>query len=389
MELSDNKLSGKIKALAESYEKELRRYLGPNHYNDLQSALRLGHRAVALKLETLDMAAIHEQALLQQIQPVDTPAAVRVKMLKLATMFFAEAITPLEEGHRGAIEFNNTLSQINEELNRRTLDLAKSNQQLKKEITKRKIVEKTLMESKQQTVELLEQSRLLQTQLQMLSRNILRAQEDERKRISRELHDVVVQLLTGINVQLTILKNESLVSTKELSRKISDAQRLVVKSVDIVHRFARELRPAVLDDLGLMPALHTFMKSFMKETGVRASLTAFNGLEKLSNTKRTVIYRVIQEALTNVARHAHASRVDVYIEKLPSAVSIRIKDDGKGFDLKKLLRAKKIKHLGVLGMRERVEMVRGTFKIESALEQGTTILIQIPFRNGIKKKACI
>ncbi|MDD2598822.1 MAG: histidine kinase [Kiritimatiellae bacterium] len=387
MNLSDNKWSGKAKTLAASYEKELRRYLGPKHSGDLQSALRLGRRAVAIKLETLDMAAIHEHALLQQIQPVDTPAAVRAKLLKLATMFFAEAITPLEEGHRGAIEFNNTLSQINEELNQRTLDLVKSNQQLKKEIARRKVVEKTLRESQQQTIELLEQSRLLQTQLRMLSRNILRAQEDERKRISRELHDVVVQLLTGINVQLTILKNESLVSTKELSRKISDAQRLVVKSVDIVHRFARELRPSVLDDLGLMPALHTFMKSFMEESGVRVTLTAFEGVEKLSNTKRTVVYRVVQEALTNVARHAHAGRVDVCIEKIASAVRIHIKDDGRGFDLKKLLRAKKIKHLGVLGMRERVEMVRGTFKIESAPEQGTTILIQIPFKNGVKKKA--
>lgn len=387
MELSGNKLAPRLEAMAEVYEKNLRQYLSGNQPGDLQSALKLGQRAVALKLETLDMAAIHEYALLQQIQPVDTPAAARVRLVKQATKFFAEAITPLEEGHRGAIEFNSVLSGINEELNRRTLDLVKSNQQLKKEIAKRKVVERTLKASKQQTVALLEQSRILQTQLRMLSRNILLAQEDERKRISRELHDVVVQLLTGINVRLAVLKNESLVSTKELSRKITDAQRLVVKSVDVVHRFARGLRPAMLDDLGLMPALQSFMKSFMEETGVRVSLTAFEGVEGLSNIKRTVIYRVVQEALTNVARHAHASRVDVCIEKLTSAVGLRITDDGKGFDLKKLLRAKKIQHLGVLGMRERVEMVSGAFGIESALGDGTTIQIQIPFKNNIKKKA--
>src|ERR1700690_167233 len=107
---------------------------------------------------------------------------------------------------------------------------------------------------------MLDQSRHMQEQLRQLSRQILLAQEDERKRISRELHDVIAQTLTGINVRLAALKKEAGLNTQNLDRDIARTQRLVEKSVNIVHDFARELRPAVLDDLGLIPALHLFVK---------------------------------------------------------------------------------------------------------------------------------
>lgn len=337
-----------------------------------------------LGLETLDLALIHEKALLEQVLPVNAPSA-REQLLQRAGFFFAEAITPLEEGHRVALESNVHLSRMNQALSRRTLDLATSNRQLKKEIARRKVVEETLRHSERQSAQLLEQSSLQQEQLRHLSRRILSAQEEERKRISRELHDVVAQLLTGINVQLATLKLEATENAKGLSRKIARTQRLVEKSVDIVHRFARELRPAVLDDLGLVPALHTFMKRFTDETGIRVGLTAFAELEELSNTKRTVLYRVAQEALTNVARHAQASQAEVLIQKCPGAVCMRITDDGTSFDVEPLWHVKKSQRLGLLGMRERVEMVGGTFTIESAPGKGTTVISQIPFNKGTKE----
>ena len=102
----------------------------------------------------------------------------------------------------------------------------------------------------------------MQEQLRLLSRQLLSAQEEERKKISRELHDVIAQTLAGINVRLAALKKEAALNTKGLEHNITRTQRLVQHSVEIVHRFARELRPTVLDDLGLIPALHTFMKSF-------------------------------------------------------------------------------------------------------------------------------
>ena len=376
----------KSSELARRYEAALRRYLDQGQSADFRPVVRLGRQAVALGLETLELAVIHEQALLKLVLPVDPPLA-RIQVLKRAGMFFAEAITPLEEGHRVAIESNGHLHRMNRALNQRTRELAASNRQLKSEIARRKVVEETLLESKKKTSKLLEQSQLLQDQLRHLSCRILLVQEEERKRISRELHDVVAQLLTGINVRLVTLKMEASVNAKGLGKKISNTQRLVEKSVDIVHRFARELRPALLDDLGLIPALHSYLTSFTKGSGVRASLTAFAGLEKMSSAKRTVLYRVAQEALTNIARHAQASRVEVCIQKLKGAACMSIRDNGKSFEVEKMWQVKANQHLGLLGMRERVEMVGGTFRIESAQGLGTTVYAKIPFKHGVKERA--
>src|SRR5256885_6525793 len=150
----------------------------------------------------------------------------------------------------------------------------------------------------------------MQKKMRMLSRQLLSAQEEERKKISRELHDVIAQTLTGINVRLAALKKEAALNTKGLERNIARTQELVEHSVNVVHRFARELRPTVLDDVGLIPALHSFMKDFTKRTGVRMHFTTFGSatMKKLDSNKRTVLYRVAQEALNNVARHAQASR---------------------------------------------------------------------------------
>jgi signal transduction histidine kinase len=370
--------------LAQQYEVALRRYLTQRPSSHSKVAVKLGRKLVALGLETLDVVLIHEKVLIKQSLNADSPAQ-KDRVIKRAGQFFADVISPLEEGHRVAIEANVQLSRMNAALSQRTRDITRSNRQLTKEIARRKVVEETLLKSKQQSRMLLSQSWLLQEKLRRLSRRVLLVQEEERKRISRELHDVVAHVLTGINVRLAALKIEASNNTKGLGRKITTTQRLVEKSVDIVHRFARELRPAVLDDLGLIPALHSYMKIFTKDTGIRASLTAFSGLEQLSNVKRTVLYRIAQEALTNVVRHAQASQVDVLIEKRKDHVMLRIKDDGKSFDLQRVEQAGKGKRLGLLGMRERAVMVGGTFEIESAPGQGTTIHVLVPFLNKSKE----
>jgi signal transduction histidine kinase len=225
---------------------------------------------------------------------------------------------------------------------------------------------------------LLEESSRLQDELRGLSRQILSVQEDERKKISRELHDVIAQTLTGINVRLATLKKEASLSTAGLDRNIARTQLLVEKSVEIVHQFARELRPAALDDLGLIPALHSSIKSFSARTGIHTRLTAFAGVEDLDTTRRTVLFRVSQEALNNVSRHARASRADVNIEKLSDCIRMTVKDDGKSFNVERALLSKDGKHLGLLGMRERIEMIGGAFAVESAAGFGTTIIARIP-----------
>ena len=381
---SSSGIKRKSSVLARRYQAALRRYLQQGPTANLKPAARLGQQAVVLGVGTLDVALIHEQVLIGQALPIPSSTA-RDRIIKRAGTFFAEAILPMEKTHRVALEANVHLSRLNQALSRRTLDLAASNRQLKKEIARRRFAEQTLRQSKQNSGRLLEQSRRLQEQLRFLSRGILSAQEEERKRISREMHDVIGQVLTNINVRLEVLRTEAMVNTKGITKSIAQTQRLVEKSVNIVRRFAYNLRPSVLDDLGLVPCLDSFMTRFMKETGIRLSLTAFAEVEKLSSAKRTALYRVAQEALANVARHAQASKVEASIQRLPKAVGMDIGDNGKGFELKRGLFVSKCKRLGLLGIRERVEMVGGKFAIESAPGKGTSIHAQIPFNNGAKE----
>ncbi len=286
----------------------------------------------------------------------------------------------LPDGEHGVVAFFTDLTERKRvEGNQRRLEiLTASNRKLEAEIIRRQAVEMALKQSEQHQIELLEQSHQMQAQLRHLSRQVLKAQEEERKRISRELHDVIAQTLTGINVRLANLKREAAYNTKGLGRKIARTQRLVEHSVSIVHRFARELRPAALDDLGLIPALHTFMKGFKQETGIQVSLSADGAVEQVNGDQRTVLYRVAQEALHNVARHAHAGHAHVIIQKQAGAVCLKIEDDGEGFQAERETRIKKDKRLGLLGMKERVEMVNGSFRIESTPGKGTTIIAEVP-----------
>jgi PAS domain S-box-containing protein len=276
-----------------------------------------------------------------------------------------------------------TVRKQAEETRRRLENLAGINRELTGEIARRQTVEKALRKSQQHQSRLLKQSHLMQEQLRHLSHQILHAQEEERKRISHELHDEIAQTLVGINVHLAALTREVVANPRGLRQKIARTQRLVEKSVDVVHLFARELRPAALDDLGLVPALHAFMKEFTRRTGIHIHFKTFSSsrIEQLNNATRTVFYRVTQEALTNVARHAKASFVEVNFEKLPDAICLEIKDDGKSFPAHRIMHSKRNTRLGLIGMRERLEMVGGNFSVESAPGKGTTVRAQIPLAN--------
>jgi len=286
----------------------------------------------------------------------------------------------LPAGEHGVVCFFSDITERKQaEAAQRRLDvLTASNQKLEQEIVRRRTVEESLRQSEQHQRRLLTQSRLMQEKLRHLSRQVLRVQEEERKRISRELHDVIAQTLTGINLRLASLKQGVGLSNQGFDRHLARTQRMVAKSVDIVHQFARELRPAVLDDLGLIPALYAFMKSFTTQTGIRTQLTAFAGVERLDTARRTVLFRVAQEALTNVARHAHTDHVAVSIKKLPESICLKITDAGKSFDVDHALQANRGKRLGLLGMRERLEMVGGRLEVVSAPGKGTTITGEIP-----------
>lgn len=296
-------------------------------------------------------------------------------------------ISPIRDASGQIIGASKVARDITErkqaETARRRLEvMAASNRKLEVEIVRRRRVEESLKQSQQDQSRLLDLSQHMQEQLRNLSRQILLAQEAERKRISRELHDVIAQTLTGINVHLAGLKITATINPKSLAENISRTQRLVEHSVKIIHQFARELRPAVLDDLGLIPALNTFMKHFQAETGLRVSLSAEVVAAQVQGDKRTVLFRVAQEALTNIARHAKASRAAVKLQKLDRNICMTITDNGKGFQQKLLLQKGKKQRLGLLGMRERVEMVSGNFTVQSTPGKGTTVRVQIPLADA-------
>ena len=257
-------------------------------------------------------------------------------------------------------------------------ELVDTNAALILEIEQRKAAEAALATSEVHCQALLRESRHLQGQMRRLSRRLLAAQEEERCRISRELHDVIGQTLTGINIQLTTLKQEAMLNTAHLDQRIARTQRLVNRSVAIVHRFARELRPAVLDDLGLRPALETLLKSVARHSPVGVTLSICPEADRLALTCRTVLYRVAQEALTNLIRHAHASLASLIITRTKAGLRMVVKDDGQGFSVTRSFTSKHNKRLGLLGMRERVEMIGGCFVIVSNARQGTTITVDIP-----------
>ena len=263
---------------------------------------------------------------------------------------------------------------------RRAEALAFANRVANKEIGRRRAVEAALRESDLVQRRLLIQSQDLHARVRHLAHQLISAQEEERKSISRELHDSVLQTLVGINVELGVLSQGAGDGSPDLQQKIARTQQVVAQSIDTVHRFARDLRPAVLDDFGLVPALRTFCGNLAGRAKLKVRLTASNDVETLNSTERTVLFRVAQEALTNVTRHAHATRVTIRIRRQAGAIRMEISDDGRSFPVKQLLQNKHPKRLGLVSMRERVEMVGGTLVITSVRGKGTTVRVEIPPR---------
>jgi len=256
-------------------------------------------------------------------------------------------------------------------------------QKLKLEVSQRKVVTTALEKIERHYAQLLDESYRMQQQLRHLSRQFLIAHEEERKKISRELHDEIGQILAGVNIRLATLKNESTIHNKSVRKKIASTQQLVEKSMRTIHRFARELRPAVLDDVGLIPALQSYIKDFVRRTRIPIRLKITDPARirgQLGSVQRTAFYRVAQEALSNVVKHAKASLVRMSLYRNNGTVRMEIKDNGKSFSVERMMRMKRRRRLGLLGMRERMEMIGGSFTLESRPGQGTTVRAQAPVK---------
>lgn len=204
---------------------------------------------------------------------------------------------------------------------------------------------------------------------------VIDAQEDERKRVARELHDGTSQSLTSLIIGI---KNVADIAESRLVKaRVEELRDVAVEALDEIHSLATRLRPPVLDDLGLAAALERYVDECRARFAIRIDLVTLGRLERLPVEAETAVYRIVQEAMTNVVRHARAENVGVVIEWHSDLLRVGIEDDGQGFDPTGVSGSG---HLGLVGMRERAELLGGVMRIDSLPGTGTTVTIEIPFQ---------
>jgi len=206
-------------------------------------------------------------------------------------------------------------------------------------------------------------------------RRVVEAQELERRRLARELHDETGQALTSILLGLKTL--EQSIESEEGRTAAADVRSIVVSTLRDVRRLAVELRPAALDDFGLVPALERLADTYRQQSSLEIDLELQLGPARLPGEVETTLYRIVQEALTNVAKHAQAGRVSILLRRKDEGAVVVIEDDGTGFDAGA---ARHESGLGLTGMRERLGLVGGQLRIETAPGRGTTVVAEVPLR---------
>ncbi len=203
-------------------------------------------------------------------------------------------------------------------------------------------------------------------------RRVVSGQELERRRLARELHDETGQALTSILLGLRAVEKAG--SPDEMRTAASNLRELVVGTLQDVRRLAVQLRPKALDDFGLVAAVERLVQTFSEATAIRVELEAQLGTERLPAEVETTLYRIVQEALTNIVKHAEASSVSILLVRRSATAAVVIEDDGQGFDPAELQE----RRLGIIGMRERVELHEGRLTVESAPGSGTTLVAEVP-----------
>lgn len=323
-------------ALQADYRVALQRHLTSGDESGLQQAYELGRRACTAGLGVLDLARAHQEVWAELAGPSIAHNGAS------ADEFLLEALSPFEATHRGFRRAHDELQQSRAHYQR-----------------------------------LLTESREMQETLRQLSKRFLDAQEAERAHFSRELHDEVGQALNAISINLGTLARLTEDNAAAQAR-INDTLGLIAVTAENVHRFARELRPAMLDELGLEAALRACVRGFAERTGITVEFHGKLPGKLLAADQRTVIYRVAQESLNNVAKHASATHVDVILWREGGLAILEIRDNGRGFSQPPRRVEPDRQRLGLLGMEERVRLVNGRFNIESRPSAGTIVRVEIP-----------
>jgi signal transduction histidine kinase len=213
--------------------------------------------------------------------------------------------------------------------------------------------------------------------LQRLSSQLLTAQEEERRSIARELHDEVGQVLTAIKVELAVAQRSAAAAGVNVDG-LNDARKIAEGALHTVRDLSRLLHPSMLDDLGLPATVDWYLKGFGRRHGVRIELLQDGMNGRLAPETEAGIYRIVQEALTNVAKHAQAATCRVFLQRLTHSVLVTIEDDGVGFRPDEVNLPGASRGIGLVGIRERVAQLRGELRLESAPGKGTRLTVEVP-----------
>lgn len=306
-------MNDKYRELLEWYTRALYDYLSGAGEEALHRAYELARKAIADGLGLLEMAQVHHQAILR-VMPRPISAEERARIIKALEDFFIESLSPFEMTHRAFRESNSALRRINETL------------------------------------------------------------EEEAKRIAHALHDEAGQLLAAVFLEVDKVAADA---QPEMHERLQVIRRLLEQAREEVRRLSHELRPTLLDDVGLVPALEYLAQGISERTGTPIVIEGYRDGRLPANIE-TALYRIIREALNNVVKHAKASRVRVCVQKEAAMVRCSVRDDGAGFDVSSVLQQKGERGFGLVGIRERLDALSGNLEINSAPGWGTEVLVTIP-----------
>lgn len=224
-------------------------------------------------------------------------------------------------------------------------------------------------------------------QKQQLGLRIIRAQEEERKRVAREIHDGPAQSMANVVLRVEICEKLLEKRPDEVRNELVGLKDIVRKSLQDVRKIIFDLRPMVLDDLGLIPALKRYISEVQEKNSLLVDFRVFGSQERMSGILEIAIFRVIQEALNNVIKHSGARMVDISLEQVPGQVNLRIKDDGCGFNADEALSGSNKDNYGLIGIRERIQLLEGSFKLITAPGKGTDLKVKIPLKSPEKQRS--
>ena len=362
-------------SLPVTYQGALQEYLAHPDETRLQQAYELGRAAMNAGLGVFDLIRLHHQALSDGVFPDDPQAAVR--LTPAIEGFLIEALSPFELAQRGIRRARERLEALNVELAQENEALVQNKAELEKEIALREQTEVALREGKERYFRLFREAQTMEENLHDLSVQVLSAQENDRRRISRELHAEIVQALAAVNVTIALLKKQA-GPNPALQHNVAQAEQLVAHSMETVHDFARELRPATLDHLGVQSALTEHVTQFRRNTGLPVELVTHPDLGQLDEARGEILFRVVQEALNYFSRRgATGVRIGFTAadgllvgEILATGAAPVALTDEPGS-------AKRADRIELLAIQERVRQLGGTFAAET-LPHGGRIRATIP-----------